>query len=103
MKGKKLSCTAWESGTGVFIHKIRCGIRVVTPNHRHTGIDKAILANRHQVYQKAKTINPERWTGQTRNWSLPDTVTLNPNRKNKQNDPAASNDAELTPALEFNK
>ena len=55
------------------------------------------------MYQKAKTINPERWTGQTRNWSLPDTVTLNPNRKNKQNDPAASNDAELTPALEFNK
>jgi putative transposase len=78
-------------------------LKFVTPNHRHTGIDKAILANRHQVYQKAKTINPERWTGQTRNWSLPDTVTLNPNRKNKQNDPAASNDAELTPALEFNK
>lgn len=29
MKGKKLSYTAWESGTGVFIHKIRCGIRVI--------------------------------------------------------------------------
>jgi len=40
----------------------------------------------------AKAQHPERWAGDTRSWSLPETVTLNPKKKNTQNDQAASND-----------
>ena len=39
MKGKKLSCTAWESGTGVFIHKIRCGIRGIGDAEQYNNVD----------------------------------------------------------------
>ncbi|WP_084301768.1 integrase core domain-containing protein [Desulfonatronovibrio hydrogenovorans] len=49
----------------------------VTPNDRHTGRDKEILARRRFVYQRAKMKNPERWSGQIRKWSAPSEVTLN--------------------------
>jgi len=62
---------------------LHSGLKFVTPNQRHTGEDKIILANRHKVYQHAKFVHPERWTGQTRNWILPKTVTLNPDKKNR--------------------
>jgi hypothetical protein len=39
-----------------------------------------VLAKRKDVYQKAKDKNPERWSGQTRNWDLVDKVHLNPAR-----------------------
>lgn len=53
-------------------------IRFVTPEQRHKELDTAILAKRNQVYAKAKTANPNRWTGKTRDWSPIKTVTLNP-------------------------
>lgn len=74
---------------------LHSGLKFVTPQQRHSGADKQIRANRHQVYQAAKAKHPERWSGQTRNWSLPEKVTLNPNRKNKQKSIAAANDATL--------
>jgi putative transposase len=74
---------------------LHSGLKFVTPQQRHSGADKEIRANRHQVYQVARALNPERWSGQTRNWSLPGTVTLNPNKKNKQECAVAANDAEL--------
>lgn len=43
-------------------------------------IDQAILAARHEVYTKAKARHPARWSGATRDWSLIDSVTLNPER-----------------------
>ncbi|WP_028573612.1 IS3 family transposase [Desulfonatronovibrio hydrogenovorans] len=52
----------------------------VTPNDRHTGRDKEILARRRVVYQRAKMKNPERWSGQIRKWSAPSEVTLNKKR-----------------------
>ena len=52
----------------------------VTPNERHTGQDLEILANRRAVYQRAKEANPERWSGQSRHWTAPTTVTLNKHR-----------------------
>jgi len=70
---------------------LHSGLKFVTPHQRHTGEDKVLLQKRHQVYQLAKQLRPERWAGNTRNWSLPETVTLNPDRKgliknhNKQN------------------
>jgi len=56
------------------------GIRYVSPEQRHSGQDKAILAARHEVYTLAKARNPARWSGATRDWSMIETVTLNPER-----------------------
>lgn len=53
-------------------------IRFVTPNERHQGLDKQILAQRKQVYEAAKQQHPERWAGETRNWSPIEEVWLNP-------------------------
>lgn len=56
------------------------GIRYVSPEARHRGDDRAILDARHQVYTRAREHNPARWSGNTRNWSPIDVVTLNPER-----------------------
>ena len=56
-------------------------LKFVTPQQRHTGEDKLILAKRKLVYRQSKQQHPERWSGNTRNWDLTDTVTLNPNKK----------------------
>ena len=68
-------------------HHCHSRIKFVTPAQRHRGEDKAILANRHEVYEKAKAANPERWSGETRNWEPVGSVVLNPDRK--QNEEAA--------------
>jgi len=60
---------------------LHSALKFVTPHQRHTGEDKLIRAKRHQLYQAARTYYPERWSGQTRNWSLPDYVLLNPNKQ----------------------
>ena len=39
-----------------------------------------MLAARHVVYQDARSRNPQRWSGQTRNWKPVGAVTLNPER-----------------------
>jgi len=57
------------------------GIRYVTPEQRHAGKDKDLLAARHQLYTKAREDNPRRWTRNTRNWSHQGSVTLNPDRR----------------------
>jgi putative transposase len=54
------------------------GIRYVTPNERHSGIEHAILAQRRELYERARSANPERWTGDVRNWSPVGLVVLNP-------------------------
>lgn len=56
------------------------GIRYVSPAQRHDGTDVAILAARHDVYLKARQRNPARWSGNTRDWSHIEVVTLNPER-----------------------
>lgn len=55
-------------------------IRYVTPAERHTGRDRAILAGRHDLYQRARASNPARWSRHTRNWTPIGPVTLNPER-----------------------
>jgi len=40
----------------------------ITPEQRHTGVDKELLQKRNKVYQLAKKQNPKRWSGNTRNW-----------------------------------
>lgn len=54
------------------------GIRFVTPEQRHQGLDEAILANRQVVYAQAKARHPERWSGPIRNWQPVTAVWLNP-------------------------
>lgn len=52
-------------------------IQYVTPDQRHRGEDKAILAQRKHVYEEAKKRHPERWSGETRNWTPVTEVILN--------------------------
>jgi len=61
----------------------------VTPNDRHIGRDKEILARRRFVYQRAKMAKPERWSGQIRKWSAPAEVTLNKMRTSNKEKIAA--------------
>jgi len=61
------------------------GIQFVTPVQRHLQQDKDILKARKKVYEEAKAKNPNRWSGNTRNWSFINEVHLNPN-KAKVND-----------------
>jgi transposase InsO family protein len=56
------------------------GIRYVSPAQRHAGEDRTILAARHELYTRARALNPARWSGRTRNWSPIGAVTLNPER-----------------------
>lgn len=60
------------------------GIKFVTPEQRHKGLDKEILEKRKVVYMNAKKKNPIRWSGKIRNWDHDDVVHLNPLRKNKE-------------------
>jgi putative transposase len=62
-----------------FNHK-HSGIKFVTPHQRHAGLDSEVLAQRKEVYQRAKALNPNRWSGEIRNWDLVEEVYLNPTR-----------------------
>jgi putative transposase len=64
---------AWYNGT----HR-HSGIRFVTPDERHDGREKAVLARRHAVYVRAQRRRPDRWSRNTRNWTPVGTVILNP-------------------------
>ncbi len=68
----------------VYNHEhLHSGIKFVTPEQRHQGIDKAILRKSHAVYTMAKLLPPERATGNTRDWRHISKVALNPDKKNK--------------------
>jgi len=77
---------SWVQG---FVHwynheHLHSAIKFVTPEQRHSGEDKDILARRKQVYQQAKLKHPERWSGEIRNWDEIGEVYLNPeNEKNE--------------------
>ena len=60
---------------------LHSAIRFVTPDDRHYGREKDILENRKRVYQKARKNNPERWTGNVRNWVSVPVVRLNPHKR----------------------
>ncbi len=72
-----------------FIHwynsdHLHSSIHFVTPEDRHNGRDIQILANRQCVYQEAKSKNPERWSGKTRDWNPVTKVVLKKFKKVKQ-------------------
>jgi Integrase core domain len=51
-------------------------IRFVTPHERHSGQEREILQCRHALYQEARLRHPERWSGETRNWTPAGTTVL---------------------------
>ena len=63
----------WYNGT----HR-HSAIRYVTPDQRHSGREGAVLASRQELYENMRRVNPERWSGVTRNWSPVAFVVLNP-------------------------
>jgi len=63
------------------------GIKFVTPNERHEGLDVKILEDRKKVYLKAQERNPERWSrNKIRNWNREEKVFLNYLQKKKEED-----------------
>ena len=76
----KADAQAWVKSfanwyTGAHLHS---AIRVVTPNARHAGHDRATLANRAMLHANARAQNPDRWSGKTRNRPPAGPVWLNP-------------------------
>jgi putative transposase len=63
---------------------LHSGINWVTPSSRHQNLDQKILDQRHDVYQAARAKNPNRWSKETRDWSRPNIVELNPGRRSKE-------------------
>jgi putative transposase len=57
------------------------GLKYVTPNQRHRGQAPGVLRQRKAVYEAARARHPERWSRQTRNWTLTPVVYLNPERE----------------------
>ena len=55
-------------------------IKFVTPHQRRTGKDVEILAHRKAVLESAKSKNPKRWSGSTRNCDPVGPVKLNPDK-----------------------
>ncbi len=64
---------------------LHSALKFVTPEQRHNGEDIIIRKKRHAVYEAAKKEKPTRWSGKTRDWSLPNFVLLNPEKKLKHN------------------
>ena len=60
------------------LEHLHSGIGYVTPAQRHGGHDEDILAERRQVYERARQRNPQRWSRGVRCWDRPDIVRLNP-------------------------
>ena len=68
------------------------GIKFVTPAQMHNGEAETILTKRHELYEAAKALHPERWNNRnTRDWSLPKNAFLNPD---KVVEPAVDDDAD---------
>ncbi len=65
---------------------LHSAIKFITPEQRHAGKDEEILRNRKTVYQQAKLANPNRWSGDIRNWDVVKEVHLNPEKSTIENE-----------------
>lgn len=65
------------------------GLNFVTPEQRHTGRAEGIMTQRIEVYETARARNPLRWSGNCRDWSLPKSVWLNPEKAERHTAQAA--------------
>jgi len=60
------------------------GLKYVTPAQRHEGKAAELLQRRVKVYEAARSRNPERWSGDIRNWEFDPVVWLNPEKGVKE-------------------
>lgn len=83
---------AWMSGFVANYNTVHrhSGIRFVTPQQRHDGLDQAVLAQRQAVYEQARARHPERWSGTLRNWQPITEVWLNPSAEVTEPSPVGS-------------
>lgn len=65
------------------------GLKFTTPEQRHRGDAIVILEHRQQVYRLARERHPNRWSGDIRNWKLPEKVWLNPEKEQSDLNQAA--------------
>ena len=65
---------------------LHSAIRFVSPDDRHYGRERQILANRQGVYERARRRHPNRWSRQTRNWNPVLQVRLNPEKDKAANE-----------------
>jgi putative transposase len=56
---------------------LHSAVNFFTPAQRHHGVDAKSLAKREAVYERAKSLNPGRWSGDIRNWAVVGAVSLN--------------------------
>lgn len=72
----------WVSGFARWYNTqhLHSALNFVTPDDRYNGRDKAILAARHRLYQRARKQHPQRWSGDTRDWSQAPAPVLNPHQ-----------------------
>ena len=70
-------------------------IGFVTPSQRHANKDVAILKQRGEVYSRAQSANPQRWSGATRNWKRVAIVHLNPDKNEEIGHVKVANDVLL--------
>lgn len=77
------SAREWVAGFTQWYNNehLHSAIRFVTPSQRHSGDDIAILSKRQEVYKNARQRNPERWSGDIRNWEPITEVYLNPEKQ----------------------
>ncbi len=82
------SARTWVNGFAAWYNDehLHSAIKFVTPNQRHRGEDSKILAERHEVYLKARSAHPERWSGDVKNWQPVKEVYLNPEKKEVENE-----------------
>jgi transposase InsO family protein len=53
-------------------------LKYVTPDQRHFGLEHEILVRRRNLYQRARSSAPQRWSGAVRDWMPVGCVELNP-------------------------
>jgi hypothetical protein len=54
------------------------GLKIISPAERHSGLSDEIMQSRKAVYAAVRRADPNRWSGEIRNWNLPESVWLNP-------------------------
>ncbi len=76
----------WVAGFQCWYNKVHrhSALKFVTPDQRHRGEDTVILKQRSALYEAAKALRPDRWSGPTRNWQPENIVYLNPNKSTKK-------------------
>ena len=85
------AASEWVAGFAGWYNNehLHSGIRFVTPADRHAERHHEVLEKRRQVYETARTRNPQRWSGDIRNLDPIQTVLLNPEPEAEATRPAA--------------